>query len=99
VVTVGGVASNGIWFPGPNITSVSPTWGAVGTSVTLSGTNFRSTQGSVFFNGTPATVTSWGNSVVVTVPVGATTGNIVLKTFNGILSNGVNLKVTGGSAP
>src|SRR5206468_1409145 len=94
VVTVGGVASNGIWFPAPNITTVSPTSGSVGSSVTVTGTNFRSSPGTVFFNGTPGTVTSsWANTLTVTVPAGATTGNVVVKTFNGILSNGVNFTV------
>ena len=45
----------------PSITSLSPTSGAVGASVTITGTNFGSTQGAstVAFNGTAATLTSW----------------------------------------
>jgi IPT/TIG domain/Beta-propeller repeat len=45
----------------PTITSLSPTSGLVGTSVTITGTNFGSSQGSstVNFNGTAATTASW----------------------------------------
>jgi RHS repeat-associated protein len=75
----------------PNITAVSPTSGDVGTTVTITGSGFGSTQGSstVTFNGTPATsVTSWGStSIVAVVPTGATTGNVVV-TVSGVPSTG-----------
>src|SRR5258708_39612269 len=74
----------------PNISSLSPTSGLVGTSVTIARTNFGSTQGTstVTFNGTTATVTSWGSgSIQVTVPSGATTGNVVVN-VGGTNSNG-----------
>ncbi len=93
VVTVGGQPSNGVNFtvvPAPSITGLTPTSGAVGASVTVGGTNFGSIQGSstVKFNGTSATVTSWSDtSVGVTVPAGATTGNVVLSA-SGVASNG-----------
>ena len=48
VVTVSGVPSNGMSFtviPAPTITGLSPTSGAVGTTVTISGTNFGTSQG------------------------------------------------------
>ena len=99
VVTVGGVASNGMSFtvtvPAPSLTSLSPTSGLVGTSVTITGTNFGATQGAsmVTFNGIAATPTSWSaTSIVVTVPTGATTGNVVV-TVGGVASNGVNFTV------
>ena len=83
VVTVGGQASNGVSFTvtstTPNITSLSPSSGPVGTSVTITGTNFGATQGTITFNGTPATPTSWSaTSIVAPVPTGATTGNVVV---------------------
>jgi len=62
---VGGVASNGVTFtvtvPPPSITSLNPTSGLVGASVTITGTNFAASQGSstVKFNGTTAPPTSW----------------------------------------
>jgi hypothetical protein len=94
VVTVNGTASNGVKFtvlPTPNITSLSPKLGAIGTVVTISGTEFGSTQGSstVTFNGTPGTPSSWGStSIKVAVPTGASSG-MVLVTVGGIGSNGV----------
>ena len=50
----------------PSITSLTPTTGAVGSSVVIAGSNFGSTQGNgaVTFNGTTATVTSWGASSI-----------------------------------
>ena len=100
VVTVGGVASNGVNFSvAPNITSLSPTSGAVGTPVTISGTSFGSSQGTstVSFNGTAAAPTSWGSgSIIVLVPSGATTGNVVV-TVGGAVSNGVSFTVQSGS--
>jgi len=96
VVTVGGVASNGVTFsvavPPPSITTLNPTSGLVGTSVTISGTNFGGSQGTstVKFNGTTATPTSWSAaSIVVPVPTGATTGNVVV-TVGGVSSNGLS---------
>src|SRR5205814_10318149 len=65
VVTVGGQASNGVRFtmtaPAPSLTSLTPPSGAVGTAVTIAGTNFGATQdtSTVTFNGTAATPTSW----------------------------------------
>ena len=105
VVTVGGQASNGVNFtvttPAPSITSLSPTSGAVGASVTITGSNFGSTQGSstVTFNGTSAgTASAWSaTSITVTVPSGATTGNVVV-TVGGQASNGVAFTVNAANA-
>src|ERR1700678_2929577 len=100
VVTVSGVASNGQSFTvvsAPSITSLSPTSGAVGTPVTVTGTNFGSTQGSstVKFNGTAGTPTSWtATSIKVPVPTGATTGNVVVFA-SGVNSNGQSFTVVG----
>ena len=87
--------------PAPTITNLNPTSGAVGTSVTITGTNFGATQGSstVTFNGTPTNPTSSANwsatSIVVPVPAGATTGNVVV-TVGGVPSNGVLFTVSSG---
>ena len=98
VVTVNGIASNGIWFPEAHINSISPTSGPAGTTVTITGANFRTSTGTVFFNGLPATVSGgWSNTVTAIVPAGATTGNVVVETSSHILSNGVNFTVTGGA--
>src|SRR6266566_4804826 len=77
VTAAGGVASSGVNFtvvPTPSITNLSATSGAVGTQVTITGTNFGASQGTstVTFNGTAATPTSWSaTSVAVPVPSGA----------------------------
>ena len=98
VVTVGGSASNGVAFTvlvPPTVTSLLPTSGAVGTSVTIAGTNFGSTQGSstVTFNGMASTPTSWSaTSIKAPVPAGATTGNVVV-TVSGLASNGISFTV------
>jgi RHS repeat-associated protein len=99
VVTVPAAgASNGVSFtvvPAPSISSLSANFGAVGSPVTVYGSNFGSTQGSgmVLFNGTVAGVTSWGaTSIGVTVPLGATTGNVVVMA-SGVTSNGVPFTV------
>ena len=105
VVTVGGMASNGVIFtvtvPAPSITNLSPTSGIIGTSVTIAGANFGATQGTstVKFNGTVATPTSWGaTSIVAPVPAGATTGNIVV-TVGGVASNGASFTVQPDTTP
>jgi YD repeat-containing protein len=81
--------------PAAVITSLSPSSGAVGTSVTINGSNFGASQNisSVTFNGVTATPSSWSNTVIVApVPTGATTGPVVVKT-SAIASNGVTFTV------
>ena len=96
VVTVNGMASNGVWFPQPNITTPSPSSGVVGTSVTINGSHLGTTTGTVRFNGIAGTPTSWvANKIVVPVPAGATNGPIVVTNSSGIASNEVNFSVTG----
>ena len=89
-------ASTGTASAPPSITSLSPTSGSAGTSVTITGANFGSTQGTsaVNFNGAAATPSSWSDSTIVApVPSGATTGNVVV-TVGGVASNGVSFTVT-----
>jgi hypothetical protein len=99
VVFASGVNSGGSAFtvvPAPSITSLSNSSGATGTTVTLAGTSFGSPQGSgtVKFNGTSATISSWtATSIAVTVPSAATTGNIVVFA-SGVNSNGKTFTVT-----
>ena len=96
VVTVNGVASAGKAFTvAPGITNLSPSSGVVGDSVTVTGTGFGATQGTstVKFNGTTATPTNWSaTSIVVPVPTGASTGNVVV-TVSSVSSAGVNFTV------
>jgi hypothetical protein len=70
----------------PTITSFTPTEGPVGTSVTITGTNFDPVpaNNTVKFNGVTATVTAaTAASLTATVPTGATTGPITVTTAAG----------------
>ena len=71
----------------PEITSISPTSGNVGSSVTITGEEFDAdtADNTVFFGATKATVTSASTtSLTVTVPTGATFGPITVKVNAGI---------------
>src|SRR5690242_753043 len=80
----------------PTITSVSPVYGYAGTTVTIVGTNFGSTQGTstVQFNGVTASVSSWSATSIKAIAPANGTGNIVV-TVGGIASNGVSFVVRG----
>jgi hypothetical protein len=81
----------------PSITSLSLASGPVGTPITITGTNFGTTQGSstVTFNGIAAAAASaWSaTSITVSVPAGATTGNVVVTVLS-VASNGSAFTVT-----
>ncbi len=69
----------------PTITGFSPTSGAIGSAVILTGTNFSTTllNNTVKFNGTSATVSAaTATSLTVAVPTGATTGKISVEVDN-----------------
>jgi RHS repeat-associated protein len=95
-VTNSGVSSNSnivFTVPPPQVTSISPTSGNVGTTpLTINGSGFQNTQGglsSVYINGTFASVVSgtWSDTQIkVTVPSGAATGPVTV-TVNGVTSN------------
>jgi len=74
----------------PATLTLAPASGFIGTSVTVSGSNFGATQGTstVTFNGVSAgPATNWSDTqIVVVVPGGATTGPVVI-TVNGVASN------------
>ena len=97
-VQQGGVWSNSIAFTviTPNVTSISPTSGPVGTQVTITGTGFGTTQGSgqVWIGTKYATVVSWSDTqVVATVASGSATGGTQVYQ-NGVWSNAVTFTVT-----
>lgn len=80
----------------PHIDGLVNPEGPVGAPVTIYGSNFGAQQGTgtVKFNGITTVVTSWTNTqIMVTVPVGATTGNVVVNA-GGASSNGVLFSVT-----
>ena len=63
--------------------------------MTIAGSNFGSTKGTstVTFNGTGATPSSWSaTSIVVPVPAGATTGNVVV-TVGGVASHRADVTI------
>ncbi len=74
----------------PQITSLTPNYGAPAALIKIAGTNFGPTQssGSVTVGGAPSRVVSWSNTLIdIQVPSRATTGNIVV-TADGTPSNG-----------
>lgn len=80
----------------PTITQLSVTSGSPGTSVTISGSNFGATAGSVTFNGAAATLAGPGwsdGSITVSVPAAATSGDLIVTTAGGAPSNAVSFTV------
>ncbi len=78
-------ASNAVAFTilpsGPAVTSILPDPGSIGQQVTIYGSNFGSTAGqsTITFGGVSATPVSWSpGAIVVTIPAGAATGNVVV---------------------
>jgi uncharacterized repeat protein (TIGR01451 family) len=78
----------------PTISSFSPGSGPVGTTVTITGTNFFSTS-TVRFNGVNATFTATTNtSITATVPSGATTGVLTVINASGTTNSTGTFTVT-----
>ena len=99
VVTVGGLASAGVTFtvtPPPSISNLTPTSGRAGASITITGNSFGPARGngSVTFNGVWATISSWSDaSIVASVPLNSSTGNVVVTAAGGVQSNGAAFTV------
>src|SRR5260370_19950149 len=95
VVRVSGKSSIGVnFYIGAVMTGVSPPTALVGSSVTITGSGFGTSGGTVTFNGTAATTSGWTDaSIVAQVPEGATAGPIVV-TVNGQASNGMSFTPT-----
>jgi hypothetical protein len=79
--------------PAPSISSFSPNNGPVGTTVTITGTNFTGTT-AVRFNGTTAafSVVS-ATQIRATVPSGATTGNLQVTSPSGTATSSQRFRV------
>jgi RHS repeat-associated protein len=96
VVTRSGVASTGYAvtiLDGPVITSMTPTWGPEGTTVSITGTNFGSSLGAIRTHaGEPALhveVTDWTPThITATVPAGVTSGLLTVTDAGGHASRG-----------
>ena len=97
VTTPGGTATSAAAFTvaasAPTITSFSPASGPVGTSVTIKGTNLATTT-AVTFNDASASYTIRRGQIIATVPVGATTGKIVVTTPDGTATSTPDFTVT-----
>ena len=97
VTTASGTATSAANFtvpPPPTITGFSPPSGPVGTSVTINGTNFTGVT-VVKFNGVIATFTFNSDTMITaTVPAGATTGKIIVKTPGGSATSPTKFTVT-----
>jgi uncharacterized protein (TIGR03437 family) len=80
------------------ITSFTPTSGKTGTSVTISGTNLAGAT-AVAFNGTSASLYAVlsPTQIVASVPSGATTGKISVRTSNGTGLSTTNFTVKAGT--
>ena len=79
----------------PTITSFSPTSGPVGTSVTITGTNFTGATAVRFNNVTASFVVNSSTKITATVPVGATTGLISVTGPGGTATSSTNFTVVG----
>jgi IPT/TIG domain-containing protein/Big-like domain-containing protein len=93
----------GTGVPPPSVTSLNPTSGPVGTSVTITGASFGATQGTstVTFGATAATPNSWSaTSIVVPVPGHAPKANTIVAVVVkvGVASNGVNFTICSKSS-
>ena len=80
--------------PAPTLTSLTPTSGPVGTTVTISGTDFTGAT-AVAFNG-HAALFSVGSAttIIASVPAGATSGTIAVTTPGGSATSATSFTVT-----
>ncbi|MFZ5971469.1 MAG: BspA family leucine-rich repeat surface protein [Bacteroidota bacterium] len=89
-------ANNGTGSTLPTISGFTPALGPVGTTVTITGTNFSSisANNTVMFNGTTAVVTvSTPTSITTTVPAGATTGPITVTVAGNTATSPTNFTI------
>jgi regulation of enolase protein 1 (concanavalin A-like superfamily) len=101
--TFDNVSISTVAAPSPIITGISPTWGPVGTQVTVSGSGFGTSQGGsvVNLNGAPVTINTWSDtSISITIPSGGTTGPLVVSIAPSMTnSNPVTFTVTTTALP
>ena len=101
--TFDNVSINSTAVPAPAITGMSATTASVGSQVQITGNNFGAMEvgGVVLLNGTPVPINLWSNtSIVFTVPVGATSGLLVVAVAPSMNdSNPVTLVVTSQPLP
>src|SRR5436309_12823536 len=89
--------------PAPVITAVSATTGSIGSQVMISGSGFGALQGgsAVLLNGAAVRINTWsGTSISITIPVGATTGSLLVTIAPSMNdSNAVRFTVTAQPLP
>jgi uncharacterized repeat protein (TIGR03803 family) len=86
--------SNKVFKVLPGIASFTPSSGAVGSQVVITGTGLAQTS-KVTFGGVAATTFSkTGTKITVTVPTGAKTGKIAVTTPGGTVASATNFTVT-----
>lgn len=94
VTSSGTLVSSHKFFVVPTIKTISPTSGPVGSAVVVSGTGFTGVK-SVTIGGKAATFKVNSNSqITATVPVGASTGKIVVTTAGGKATSASTFTVT-----
>src|SRR5437762_2236682 len=102
VTTPGGTASSAASFTvinPPTISSFTPSSGPVGTSVTISGTNFNGAT-AVLFNSVSASFTvNSATAITATVPAGVSSGPISVTTSDGTASSAASFTVGDTTPP
>src|SRR5919109_5451006 len=96
VTTPGGTATSSTNFtvqPAPTITSFTPSQGAVGTTVLITGTGFTGVSSVTFNNVSAAFVFNSDTQITATVPTTATTGPIRVTTPGGTATSSTNFTV------
>ena len=95
-----GVMSNAVPFTvdALQITGVNPASGASGTSVTISGSGFGSSQGSgiVWLGSTAGQVTGWSDTAVVATVAATAVSGVARIEQNGVWSNALTFTVPSG---
>jgi hypothetical protein len=81
----------------PHITTVSPAAGSPGTTITITGTGFGTTQGSgtIQLGTTAASVSGWSNTQIVASVASGSQNGIAQVVQNSIASNSINFSVPG----
>jgi hypothetical protein len=99
------VLQNGVLSPAstftvetPHITGINPASGTPGTVVTITGTGFGSTGGSVWLGSASGQVTNWGNTQISAVVATGAVSGVVRVQQNGAWSNALSFTVSGGTA-
>lgn len=80
-------------YPAPTITTFTPGSGAVGASVTITGTNFNAITNVRFNNVNASYTVNSATSIAAIVPAGATTGAITVVNGSGTATSGTNFTV------